>query len=47
LADKNALSTQDVADLLHVSKSTIYDLIKRGEIQSYKVGRKVRFTERT
>ena len=42
---KNALSTQEVAEMLHVSKSTIYDLIKRGEIHSYKVGRKVRFTE--
>jgi len=42
---KRALSTQDVADMLHVSKSTIYDLIKKGEISSYKVGRKVRFKE--
>lgn len=42
---KNALSTQEVADMLNVSKSTIYDLIKKGEIRSYKVGRKVRFTE--
>lgn len=31
--------------MLHVSKSTIYDLIKRGEINSYKIGRKVRFTQ--
>ncbi|NTV90021.1 MAG: helix-turn-helix transcriptional regulator [Clostridiales bacterium] len=44
MSEKNALSTQEVADLLQVSKSTIYDLIRRGEIQSYKVGRKVRFT---
>lgn len=43
--EKNALSTQEVADMLHVSKSTIYDLIKKGEIRSYKVGRKVRFME--
>ena len=42
---RNALSTQEVADMLHVSKSTIYDLIKKGEIRSYKVGRKIRFTE--
>ncbi|MFA5384023.1 MAG: helix-turn-helix transcriptional regulator [Eubacteriales bacterium] len=42
---RNALTTQEVADLLNVSKSTIYDLIRRGEIRSYKVGRKVRFTE--
>ncbi|MEQ8198624.1 MAG: helix-turn-helix transcriptional regulator [Clostridiaceae bacterium] len=45
MSEKNALSTQEVADMLHVSKSTIYDLIKRGEIRSYKVGRKMRFTE--
>jgi putative molybdopterin biosynthesis protein len=45
MEEKKALSTQEVADMLHVSKSTIYDLIKKGEISSYKVGRKVRFTE--
>lgn len=28
-----------------MSKSTIYDLIRRGEINSYKIGRKVRFTQ--
>ena len=44
--EKNqSLSTQEVADILHVSKSTIYDLIRRGEIHSYKIGRKVRFTQ--
>lgn len=46
MGEKNALSTQEVADMLHVSKSKIYDLIKKGEINSYKVGRKVRFTEK-
>jgi putative molybdopterin biosynthesis protein len=45
MEEKKALSTQNVADMLKVSKSTIYDLIKKGEISSYKVGRKVRFTE--
>ena len=40
-----SLSTQEVADILHVSKSTVYDLIRRGEIHSYKIGRKVRFTQ--
>ncbi|SDE42757.1 helix-turn-helix transcriptional regulator [Sporomusa acidovorans] len=43
--NNKALSTEQVADILHVSKSTIYDLIKKGEITSYKVGRKVRFTQ--
>lgn len=40
-----SLSTEEVAELLHVSRSTIYELIRRGEINSYKVGRKVRFTQ--
>ena len=45
MAQNKSLSTQEVADMLHVSKSTIYDLIRRGEINSYKIGRKVRFTQ--
>ena len=45
MAPNRSLSTQEVAELLHVSKSTIYELIRRGEINSYKVGRKVRFTQ--
>ena len=32
MAQNKSLSTQEVADILHVSKSTIYDLIKKGEI---------------
>lgn len=40
-----SLSTQQVAELLHVSRSTIYDLIRRGELHSYRIGRKVRFTQ--
>ena len=45
MPQNKSLSTQEVADILHVSKSTIYDLIKRNEIVSYKIGRKVRFTQ--
>ena len=45
MAQNKSLSTQEVADILHVRKSTIYDLIRRGEIHSYKIGRKVRFTQ--
>ncbi len=44
--DQNkSLSAEEVARILHVSKSTIYALIKKGEIVSYKIGRKVRFTQ--
>lgn len=45
MSANKSLSTLEVAELLHVSKSTIYELIRRGEINSYKVGRKVRFTQ--
>lgn len=45
MAQNKSLSTQEVADILHVSRSTIYDMIRRGEIHSYKIGRKVRFTQ--
>jgi putative molybdopterin biosynthesis protein len=43
--DKNTvLTTQEVADMLKIAKNTVYELIKRGELNSYKVGRKVRFS---
>ena len=45
MSNKKALSAQDAADMLGVSKSTIYNIIKNGAISFYKVGRKVRFTE--
>ena len=45
MSQNKSLSTQEVADILHVSKSTIYDLIRKGDIHSYKIGRKVRFTQ--
>lgn len=45
MAPNKSLSTLEVAEILHVSKSTIYELIRRGDINSYKVGRKVRFTQ--
>ncbi|MBN8916356.1 MAG: helix-turn-helix transcriptional regulator [Rhizobiales bacterium] len=42
---RNALTVEDVAERLNVSRSGIYALIKNGGIGFYKVGRKIRFTE--
>ncbi len=42
---REALTVNDVAVLLGVSRSGIYALIKAGDIGSYKVGRKIRFTD--
>jgi putative molybdopterin biosynthesis protein len=38
------LTAQDVAGMLRVAKNTVYELVKRGELNYYKVGRKIRFT---
>jgi len=36
------LTPQEVANLLKISKSTVYELIKQNKINSYKVGKKLR-----
>lgn len=36
------LTPQEVADMLKISKSTVYELIKKNSINSYKVGKKLR-----
>ena len=38
----NSLTPLEVANILKISKNTVYELIKRGEINSYKVGSKLR-----
>ena len=35
----------EVADKLKIKKSTVYDLIKRGELSSSKVGKQLRVSE--
>lgn len=42
MKNKTSLSAQEVAELLDISKNTVYDLIKKGELPSYRIGRKVR-----
>ena len=36
------LTAQEMADVLHVSKATAYNLMQRGEIPSVRMGRLVR-----
>jgi len=40
--NNRALDAEEVAAKLSIAKNTVYELIKRGELKSYKVGRKVR-----
>lgn len=38
----SALTPLEVAEMLKITKNTVYELVKRGEINSYRVGNKVR-----
>lgn len=39
---RNLLTVGRVAELLSLSKSTVYDLVARGELEAFKVGGSVR-----
>lgn len=42
MEEDTALTPIEVADRLKIAKNTVYELIKRGELEGYKVGKKVR-----
>jgi len=39
---ESSLTPIEVAERLNIAKNTVYELIKRGELAAYRVGRKVR-----
>ncbi|HHY72500.1 MAG TPA: helix-turn-helix transcriptional regulator [Bacillus bacterium] len=39
---EQSFTTEEISQLLKVSKLTVYDLIKKGELKSYRVGRQMR-----
>lgn len=43
---ENSYTTVEVAKLLKVSKLTVYDLIKKGELPAFRVGRQMRIDEK-
>lgn len=46
MLDDDALTAEEVAEMLRVSKNSVYRLAQSGELASYRVGRKLRFTLR-
>ena len=42
MGEDTALTPLEVSEILKISKNTVYELIKRGELNAYRVGRKVR-----
>ena len=44
LENENALKAEDVAKILKIGRNAVYSMAKSGELRSYHVGRKLRFT---
>lgn len=42
MTDQVSYTTEEIAKLLRVSKLTVYDLIKKGDLPSYRVGKQMR-----
>lgn len=42
MLEDTSLTAQEVADILKITKNTVYELIKRGDLNGYKVGKKIR-----
>jgi putative molybdopterin biosynthesis protein len=42
VSDESSYTPEDVAKILKISRFTVYELIKRGELTAYHIGRKVR-----
>ncbi len=42
MKEGSSLTPEEVASILNIAKNTVYELIKRGELTAYRVGRKIR-----
>lgn len=42
MSSEETLTALEVAELLKITKNTVYELVKRGELPAYKVGKKLR-----
>ncbi|MEN6462132.1 MAG: helix-turn-helix transcriptional regulator [Syntrophomonas sp.] len=45
MSDPLSYSPEEIGKLLKISRSTVYELLKRGEIPSYRVGKKIRISQ--
>ncbi len=42
----NSLTPEEVAVILNITKNTVYEMVKRGELSAYRIGRKIRIDEK-
>lgn len=45
MAERRTLTPEEVAERLRISRFTVYELVKRGELPAYRVGKQVRVDE--
>jgi len=45
MTDPLSYSPEEIGKLLKISKGTVYELLKRGDIPSYRVGKKIRISQ--
>lgn len=45
MAQEKSYTPEEVAELLKISKYTVYEMVKRGDLSAYRIGRKLRFQE--
>lgn len=46
MKEESSLTPEEVASALKIAKNTVYELIKRGELAAYRVGRKIRVDQK-
>lgn len=42
MKEETSLTPEEVAGILKIAKNTVYELVKRGDLKAYRVGRKIR-----
>lgn len=45
MAQQKSYTPEEVAEMLKISKYTVYEMVKRGDLTAYRVGRKLRFQD--
>jgi len=46
MREESSLTPEEVAGILKIAKNTVYELIKRGDLAAYRIGRKIRIDPR-
>lgn len=44
MPNDDALTADEIAEILHIGRNAVYDLAKEGSLGSYRIGRRLRFT---